>query len=212
MIVAHGQGLLPQAVKQARGDSFVVKTNIHYPTDTSLIWDGVRCILRIAPQLATLLVASGWRQHRHLRDKIKRQVRRAEKAAASKSRNREANMVQAFRTLFASAHMIVGRARLLLNQADRALGDVITSLQAVALTFELDDYVTMTEQVLDVAKRRILDKERVPKDEKLFSLFEPHTELMNRGKRPNPNEFGHLVFVLEDGAGFVSYYKVMEPG
>ena len=212
LIVTHGQELLPEAVKQARGDSFVVKANIHYPTDASLIWDGLRRLLRIASQLATLLDASGWRQHQHLRKKIKRQVRQAEKAAASKSRNREANMVSAFRALFASADRIVDRAQSLLSQAESALGDMSTSLQAMALTFELDDYVTMTEQVLDVAKRRILDKERVPKDEKLFSLFEPHTELINRGKRPNPNEFGHLVFVLEDGAGFVSYYKVMEPG
>jgi len=212
LIVAHGHKLMPDAARRVRTDSFVVQTNIHYPTDASLIWDGVRSILRIAPELAVLLAASGWRQYQYLRKKVKQLVRGAERAAAGKSRDRDAKTAQAFQALFAAVDPIVARAKSLLDQADGALAHLRTSLQTLALTVELDDYVTLTEQVLHVAKRRILGHEPVPKQDKVFSVFEPHTELINRGKRPNPNEFGHRVLVLDDGAGFVAYYWVMEHG
>ncbi len=76
----------------------------------------------------------------------------------------------------------------------------------------LSHYMTLTEKVCDNARRRVLEGETVPNEEKIHSIFEPHTELIKRGKQPNPIEFGHKVLVIEDAAGFVVDYQVVENG
>src|SRR5215467_5446660 len=72
--------------------------------------------------------------------------------------------------------------------------------------------MTLTEKVCDNARRRVLQGETLANDEKIFSIFEPHTELIKRGKQPNPIQFGHNVLVIEDAVGFVVEYRVLEKG
>ena len=74
LIVGEGHRLVPEAAEVVRGDTFVVETNIHYPTESSLIRDGVRKIIEIAVLLAAMVGARGWRQHLHLFKKVKRRV------------------------------------------------------------------------------------------------------------------------------------------
>ena len=71
-------------------------------------------------------------------------------------------------------------------------------------------YVILTEKVCDNARRRVLQGETLANEEKIFSIFEPHTELIKRGKQPNPIQFGHNVLVIEDAVGFVVDYQVVE--
>jgi len=212
LVVAHGQRLASGAARAIRIDSFVVKTNIHYPTDSSLIRDGLRSILRVGARLAEALDAPGWRQHRHWHTKVRRQVRQACKAAMGKGPTRTANMRRAFVELFDTADQLLARAQTLLAAADQALCNVGLRFEIPLWTYELDDFVLATQQAVDVAKRRILHDERVPKADKIFSVFEPHTQLINRGKRPNPCEFGHPLLIAEDAVGFVGDYRVMDPG
>src|SRR5206468_12143408 len=73
-------------------------------------------------------------------------------------------------------------------------------------------YVILTEKVCQTARRRVLQGETVAHEEKLFSIFEPHTELIKRGKQPNPTQFGHNVLVIEDAVGFVIAYRVLGKG
>src|SRR6266568_1956624 len=77
---------------------------------------------------------------------------------------------------------------------------------------ELLHYIVLTEKVCDNARRRVLDGEALANEEKIFSIFEPHTELIKRGKQPNPIEFGHNVLVIEDAVGFVVDYRVVANG
>src|SRR3954447_3933334 len=70
----------------------------------------------------------------------------------------------------------------------------------------------MTFYACDQARRRVLQEETVANGEKLFSLFEPQTQLIKRGKVPQPVEFGHRVLVIEDGAGFVCHYAILPRG
>ena len=77
---------------------------------------------------------------------------------------------------------------------------------------ELLQYMDLTTQVCDTARRRVLEGETVPNEEKLFSIFEPHTELIKRGKQPVPIQFGHNVLVVEDAVGFVVDYRVVANG
>ena len=64
----------------------------------------------------------------------------------------------------------------------------------------------------NLANRRVLQGEKIPNPEKVFSLFEPHTELINRGKVPHPIEFGHRVLVMQDSAGFIVHSQVLGIG
>lgn len=73
-------------------------------------------------------------------------------------------------------------------------------------------YAALTEKVCDNARRRVLEGATLTHDEKIFSIFEPHTELIKRGKQPVPIQFGHNVLVIEDAVGFVVDYRVVGNG
>jgi transposase, IS5 family len=211
-IVAEGHRLVPEAAETVRGDSFVVATNIHYPTDSSLIGDGLRLIVPLAVQLASRVGVDGWRQHKHLLRAVKQQLRALNRIAANKGRNSKSRLQDAYRALIDLADRILARALHLLDLALLAISPCEQGSDVNALRDKLHDLLTMTIQVCDVARRRVLQGETIANDEKLFSLFEPETQLIKRGKAPNPVEFGHRVFVIEDGAGFVCHYTVMQHG
>ncbi len=80
---------------------------------------------------------------------------------------------------------------------------------AIAQIAEIKRFLVLTQQVCDTARRRVLEDEKVPNEDKLFSIFEPHTQLYRRGKAGEPNQYGRLVFVCEDALGFISHHFVM---
>jgi IS5 family transposase len=86
--------------------------------------------------------------------------------------------------------------------------DVWAHAQAEALVEEIAHFHELGERVLDQARRRVLEGESVPNDEKLFSLFEPHTELLKRGKAGKDVEFGHMIQIQQVGAKFITAYEV----
>lgn len=211
-IVAVGHQLVPEAIHSVRGDTFVVETNIHYPTESSLIGDGLRKVLKLAAELAAEHTLPGWRQHQHLLKQVKQITRQIDRAARSKKQKAE-RLRSGYENLLTLAGSLLQRARLLL---------VALNCQAVCLEGflsgvevqkrELQHYIALTAQVCGTARRRVLLGETVPNDEKLFSLFEPHTELIQRGKQPEPIQYGHKVLVVEDAAGFLCDYQVLAHG
>lgn len=205
-IVRHGQELHGEAAESVRADSFVVETNIHYPTESSLIGDGMRKIIPLCVELAEEIGASGWRQSQHLLNRIKADVRTISQISASKSQKVKDGLPSAYKRLLERAAMILGRAKTLQKQGETA-GFSITSL---ALSKQLLRWIELTDQVGDTAYRRVILDEQPPNSDKLFSLFETHTQLYRRGKAATPNQFGRLVLVFEDGAGFISHYHLMD--
>jgi len=103
LIVKEGHRLVPDAARSVRGDSFACRTNVHCPTDSSLIGDGLRKILGIAPDLAEAVGAAGWRQHKHLGKNLRRLLRRVSRACASRAADREKRRRDAYQNLFALA-------------------------------------------------------------------------------------------------------------
>lgn len=200
LIVAEGHRLQPEAAKQVRADSFVVKTNIHWPTESTLIRDGVRKVLQLCVTIASTLSQPGWRQSDHLLNKVKQLSRNIERISSRKGPGYQERLQQEYRKLLKKSGKITGRAQQLLERAEAS--PVMAASAAVA---ELRVFLQRTEQVRDTARRRVLDGEQVPNSEKLFSMFEPHTQLYKRGKAGEPVQFGRLALVYEDGAGFITH-------
>ncbi len=203
LVVGEGHRLVPESAETTRADSFVMETNIHYPAESSLIYDGLRKVLDISSRLATQYGVTAWRQHRHLLKRVKRITRRIARIASRKGTNYEQRQQDAHRTLFELAGKIIVRARELAGKLSGAGGSAHFSLM------ELATFIQRTEHVMDTAWRRVMEGERVPNKEKLFSMFEPHTQLYMRGKARQPVQFGRLALVYEDGAGFITHLHLL---
>ena len=219
LIVKAGHVLEPKAIESVRGDTFVVETNIHYPTESSVIGDGLRKIVNLATELAKVHEVEGWRQAKHLLKKARGLVRAIGRASRAKGQGAD-RLQPGYKKLLALAEDLVARARQLLKslcfKPDLSAFTLAKVKDGTAsLTTpeaELLGFIVLTEKVCDNARRRVLQGETLANEEKIHSIFEPHTELIKRGKQPNPIEFGHKVLVIEDGAGFVVVYRVVENG
>lgn len=219
LVVKAGHVLEPKAIESVRGDTFVVETNIHYPTESTVIGDGLRKIVKLAAELAKEHGVEGWRQAKHLLKKARGLVRAIGRASRAKGQGAD-RLQSGYKKLLVLAEELLKRARQLLRSlrfkpdlAAFALDKVkdgtapFTTPEA-----ELLGFIVLTEKVCDNARRRVLDGETLANEEKIHSIFEPHTELIKRGKHPNPIEFGHKVLVIEDAVGFVVDYRVVEDG
>jgi IS5 family transposase len=217
LIVAEGHRLEPSAAETVRGDSFVAETNIHYPTESSLILDGLKKILLLAPALASLIEVSGWRQHKSLSKKAKKAGR--EIGRINKDGDYQARLQTSYGKLLDIAELVLSRTQELLDEAlqngpiadTQSLSREAASLagEVVFLREELTYWHATTTQVCSTAWRRVMQGEGVPNSDKLFSLFEPDSELIKRGKASQPIQYGHKVLVIEDALGFICHYKVV---
>ena len=208
-IVAEGHRLVPGAEAQTRGDGFVTETNIHYPTDANVMVDGLRVMLRLVAQLSELTGVGGWRQHAHLFKRGKKLLRKIQKAA-----NKPQVLKALYGELIAHVRAIADRVLDTIAGARVVSGqrDLVGSFEIDRLIEDLMDFQLKTAWVCELAERRVLRGETIPNGEKIFSLFESHTELINRGKSPNPIEFGRRIVVVEDRVGFILECRVLERG
>ena len=218
LIVRAGHELEPKAIAAVRGDTFVVETNIHYPTESTLISDGLRKLVPLAAELAAAHGLVGWRQHEHLLSNVRQLVRQIGRAARAKGQGAE-RLKPGYQKLLELAEDLWARARQLLQAVAFSVDPKVLALHKVKsapapATREglLLHYLILTEKVCDNARRRVLQGETLANDDKLFSIFEPHTELLKRGKQPVPIQFGHNVLVIEDAVGFVIDYRVVANG
>lgn len=198
-IVSVGHAFDPTAIEKVRADSFVMETNIHYPTESSLLYDGLRKIIPQCVRLAEAHGMNGWRQYAHLLKKSKRLNRDINRIATKKGPRYKQRMKPLYRELLQKAAVLVQRARdlcLVTGQRLPEIADLFgpNTLQAL---------IIRTERVADTTRRRIIHGETVANSDKLFSIFEPHTQLYKRGKAGQPMQFGRQVLVFEDAAGFV---------
>ena len=202
----------PEDVEDAlngRCDSFVVETNVHFPTDISLLSDAVRKIIGISIELANLNSLSGWRQSAYHQRQFKKQYRSVQRLRHSNSRDekKKAQKVQeildAYRLLLNMAESLIARAELTRRQSPGSCP------VTMVLLLELDGYIAHARRQIDQTDRRVLQSEVIPHDEKWFSIFQPHTEWISKGKAGVPVELGLRVCVMEDNNGFI-HHHVME--
>jgi len=195
-----------------RVDTTVCETNIHYPTDAGLLWDSYRVLSRVIAKVRDYdadAVGNGRLHDRRVKRCMLRIARRHQHTEAHRP-----GLRRPYRALLAHVSHLLGwsrqvrarvRKRLDTEDYDLQVGWILTTLLS-----EMDHYDGLIERVIDQASRRVLRGEKVPNAEKLFSLFEPHTELLIRGKTAKPVEFGHMVLLEQVAEKFITGYEVFE--
>lgn len=193
-----------------RQDTTVCETNVHYPTDSSLLRDGVRVLQRVVQRAEELVPSLG-----KLRDRassVKHRVLEIARAARAKGAPAQDRREQSYRGLLRIVRPVVTAA----TRAADKLGDHRVTRRlgrwegfaAQALKTELDTMVPRLEQVIRQTRARICRGNNNYPD-KLLSLFEPLTSVIRKGKAHKPNEFGRLIDIVEVENGFVSDYRVL---
>jgi hypothetical protein len=213
VVVRAGHQLVKKSAQEGlavRADSFVLETDVHYPTDCNVLLDAVRKSIETCAELCAAEGLSEWRQSAYNLRQLKRAYRRVQQLKRSSAKDpdqraaRQAEIEQAHRDYLALAEQLLARAR-----DTRARLFTIHRLPA-ALLAALDGYLAHGERQCDQIRRRVLEGERIPHAEKVFSIFEPHTEWISKGKAGVPVELGLRVAVVEDQHRFIVHHAVME--
>jgi IS5 family transposase len=198
--------------RKLRTDGTVVESNIHHPTDSSLLVDGVRVLSRILGKAREVIESTTKETQRVTKEVFRNRMRSARKTAraiseATRRRSKEAGQrcQQAYRKLVRITQASVEQA----EQVVEVLREIATE-EAERLQQQAEHFLPLVEQVIDQTVRRVIDGEKVPAAEKVVSLFEPHTDIISRGKKEKPVEFGHKVWFDEVDGGIVSHYRILE--
>jgi len=193
--------------KKLRVDTTVVETDIHHPTDSTLLWDTVRVVTRLVGNLDDLLphgVQGFTNRNRSAR-------RRMQEIQRMTPKQRLQRQIPKYRELIRTTEQVVGNAREVLKKTERVSSiDLMTEIAIKAIRNQIDHYCGLGDRVIDQARRRVLDGEQVPNEEKIFSIFEIHTDLIMRGKTLKPVEFGHKVYLAESARGLITQYRVLD--
>ena len=204
LVVQAAVGLGLEDGQKLRVDTTVVQTDIHHPTDNTLLWDVVRVVTRLIGRLAAAL---GRRRIKGFRDRTRSARRRMQELQRMTSRQRQDHQTGTYRELIGIAEEVIESARTALRRTGK---DLITDLAIVETRKEIEHFCALGARVTDQSRRRVLNGEQVPTIEKLYSIFEPHTDLIKRGKVQSPIEFGHKVFLAESARGLITQYEVLD--
>ena len=194
--------------RKLRLDSTVVETNIRYPTDSRLLADGVRVVSRLLKQSRAVLGEAADTLGDAFRSRTRSAQRHLQRIyTAVRQRGEEAGerVMRGYRDLVRVTQASLdqmGRVRTVLEQT--------TSKQAANLRRQMDHYQALIEKVIDQTQQRVFDGKSVPAEDKVVSLFEPHTDIIQRGRIGQPVEFGRKLWLGEVEGGIVTEYRILE--
>ena len=207
-VIALGKAWQITTGERVRVDSSVTETNIHYPTDSSLLNDSARVLSRLLREARGVLqprssLAKAWFRDRHRQ--AKRLAREIGYAARKSLENKEkmspklyAKLIELVEQLLAQVAQVQLRLR---NATAKLTSQMSEALQA---------YVPMVQKVIEQATQRIFNGKAVAAQNKIVSLFEPHTAIIVRGKaKPKETQFGAKVWYTEVDGGLISEYRLL---
>lgn len=212
-VVHSGHQLLkktPEENLAARCDSFVVETDVHFPTDINLLYDAIRKMIEECAELSQKNGLNGWRQSAYNIRQFKKKYRKVQRLKHStskdenKQKSKENEIRQEHENYLNDAYDYMNRAK----QTRKELKEEY-HLDDPAVD-NLNNYIEHAERQCDQIQRRVLQGEQIPHEEKILSIFEPHTEWINKGKAGVPVELGVKVCILEDTMRFILHHEVME--
>jgi IS5 family transposase len=193
-----------------RVDTTVVETDIHHPTDNTLLWDVVRVVTRLVGRLAEALKLRCIKGFRDRRRSARRRMYEIQRMTTRQRQGAGSRQTATYRALIGIAEEVVGSAKTALEKTANMRGkDLLDAMAIDAIRDAIAQYCGLGARVIDQASRRVLDHEEVPNAEKIYSIFEPHTDLIKRGKVRTPVEFGHKVFLAESAKGLITQYEIL---
>jgi hypothetical protein len=195
---------------KGRCDSFVLETDVHYPTDINLLWDAIQKIILLIAEICSNVGMTEWRQYRYILKKIKKRFNAVRRLKRSTSKDEKKKAIRD--QLIMDAHQeYVDLVESYVLEARRSLAILNEiSIGVIARTLIVEKYFVHAERQIDQIRRRVLKGETIPHHEKVFSLFEEHTEWISKGKAGVSQELGLGVCILEDQYGFILHHHVME--
>ena len=193
----------PLAALEIKVDSYVLETDVHFPTDLSLLWDaGRKCVDLVEGFRASGYAMPGWRKFKAWRRQLKNLQRTTSQIVYRGGPNKEARVKSAVREYLAVGGALCAKVQTSLLEL---CGQPVCATRWEKLAY----FHTMLDKHLDLVERRLLNEETIPSHEKLFSIFEPHTEWIQKGKqRPNV-ELGHKFLIATDQNQLIQDYAVL---
>jgi transposase, IS5 family len=197
--------------RKLRVDTTVVETNIHYPTDSSLMRDGVRVLTRLMKRITEITGAVGTQ----LRDRSRSvKLRAVEIARASRSKSEQGRerMKGLYEKLLTATAAVVGQAQRFAKDIAEGVkhsSDVMKQAAVEGMKKELETMSSRVKQVMKQTRARVLRGD-THAEGKLVSVFEPTTEVIRRGKAKQPTEFGKMIKVQEAESQIITSYEVFE--
>ncbi|MCF1440089.1 MAG: ISNCY family transposase, partial [Shewanella sp.] len=213
VVVAEGHKVIENKKEdplRARCDSYVLETNVHFPTDLNLLWDAVRTVVVLTARYATNAEISSWRQWKYNLRQLKNSYRRVQTLRHSTSKSAD-KKIKRQQEVHRACQSYLNASEALIYKAEETLKDqAFISTCPVKKVAYIQQFIVHGKRQIDQIKRRVLDDEKIPHDEKVFSLFQPHTEWINKGKAGVPVELGVRLAIVEGQYGFILNHRVME--
>jgi hypothetical protein len=203
----HGQVFKKKetAALRLKTDSFVVESNVHFPTDYNLLWDSARkCIETVCVFLGKYNNLTGWRKIKSWKAELKGLMRELGKATASGGKGKEQREASAARSY-------INKAAALYKKLEKELPQLpIVDNHDLALVISLEYFMQLLLKHIDLVTRRIINGETIPHEEKMFSIFETYTEWIKKGKSRPSVELGKKLAITTDQFDLIVDYQVME--
>lgn len=194
--------------KKLRTDGTVVETNIHLPSDSRQLADSIRVLARTVGR-ARKMVKEGQQAADEAQENLIKAARHTARKIGETLRKRTDEAKEAGKQLYQE----------LVEMTQKTVADAQKTLEQLQqqtigftqrLTQTLETFIPLAEQVIDQTRRRIFENETVPAADKIVSLFEPHTDIIRRGKESHPVEYGHKVWFNEADGGIVNHYRILK--
>jgi IS5 family transposase len=208
VVVAAAVHLKLEDGRHLRADTTVVETDVRYPRDSGLLWDSVRVISRLVEALRTLVPAACG----GFPDRTRRARRRMQEIGRMRDRaQRQRTLARKYRDLLQVTTEVLETAGAVVRRARAtACADVMAALSVEACCQQIASFSALARRIIHQTERRVFHGETVPATEKLYSIFETHTDLIVRGKPHKPVEFGHKIFLAESRKGLITDYQILD--
>ncbi len=209
IVVKAGHNLLGGKKKEelhASADSFPVKTNVSFPTDAKLLLDSLRVSMKMCALLSQVSGIPGWRKLNSNINLLKSKSLRTIRAKRSRGKSGEEKVQKAYQSLIDFGEIMIDKV----ESSIIAINQISNNSTVQCQINEIYEWLEKAKTQIDQINRRVFQGEKIPHQEKIFSVFEPHTRWISKGKAGVPVELGLPVAIIKDQHGLILSYQVME--
>lgn len=185
-------------------DSFIVESNVHFPTDYNLLWDSARKSIDMVNKFQEKYHLEGWRKIKNWRKDLKNKMRALGKASASGGKGKQERLKTSARTYLSKAKALYQKLE---NSKDSFPQlDIVD----IVIFIELERFLELLQKHIDLLERRIIKGENIAHNEKMFSIFEDYTEWITKGKMHPNVELGKNTAITTDQYHLIVDYRIMD--